>query len=227
MPRAEARGSPAPLRGFCLAGEGARRLGQRLSTASLLAVHKSLSPSRRQPAGALQPVVSIAQHRPRGAQDPAAASPVGHTNSAHRAVTWMPDRQAVCRCQTDVQGTFSNPAPCSLSSAAQTLTELAGRRGLSWAMKHGEIPRRFPSPGEGHSRGYTRDPEVTALQSSFWCLWHVCSRPCSAQRVPPGRARGPSPRHVCAGWPQPVPAPTLGCSSMENGVFYLYVSGFI
>lgn len=34
-------------------------------------------------------------------------------------------------------------------------------------MKHGEIPMRFPSPGEGCSRGDTQDPEVTAPPEQF------------------------------------------------------------
>lgn len=67
VPRAGVRGSPAPPRSSCLTGEGARSLGRRLSTASLLAVRGSLVP----PAGWSPPARSERRPaQPRGGSGP-------------------------------------------------------------------------------------------------------------------------------------------------------------
>lgn len=94
-------------------------------------------------------------------------------------------------------------------------------------MKHGEIPRRFPSPREGRSRRDTQDPEVTDPPEQFSASLARLHQALLSPALSSRQSQGTLPSTRVQGWSQPVPALTLGCNSVENGVFYLYVSGFI
>lgn len=119
----------------------------------------------------------------------------------------------------EVQGTYSIPASFIISSSSDP--HKAGWQERSVTGQEAQRdPQKFTSPREGYDRGWTLKEQP--FQGCFWHLWLIGS----AQPIPSSRVRD-SPAHMCIGWPQPVPALTPASSSMENGVFYLYVSRFI
>lgn len=90
-------------------------------------------------------------------------------------------------------------------------------------MKHGEMPRRSPSPREGRSRGDTRDPEVTAppqrFSASLARLLQAPLSPAGSSRQSQGTVPGTRVRRAGPGQRQP----RLWAAALWKTVYFIFM----